>query len=117
MAYVDYMGTVGTGLMNADHQGTGKVILLIRKYLKGPPMGPKITFESLIPCLHQRNSFTEQLNDLMPVVKNITVMDVTKDRTTSIDETKSSVGDRKQVFCQTTISYQKPKLKNANKWN
>lgn len=94
MAYADYMGKVGTGLMNADHQGTGKVILFFRKYLKGPPMGPKITFESAIPCQHQRNSFTEQLNDLMPIVKNITAMDVMKGRTTSIDETKSSVGDR-----------------------
>ena len=47
---------------------------------------PRVKFGSIIPCQHWGNSSTEQLKDLIPVVKNHTALDVVKDRTTSIEQ-------------------------------
>lgn len=47
-----------------------------------------IKLDSLIPYEHQTNSSTEQLKDLIPIVKSHTALDVIKDRIASGDKTK-----------------------------
>lgn len=53
----------------------------------------------------------EQLKYLITAVKNHTALDVTKDRKSSIDTTKSSIETRKQVFGCTAINDQISKQK------
>lgn len=61
------------------------------------------------PYQHQRNSSTEQSEDLMPT-------NVIEDRAASICTTKGSGETRKQAFCQTPINDQRLKLK-IDKWH
>lgn len=70
-----------------------------------------IKFGSIFPCHHWRNSSTLQLKDIMTIVKNHTALDVSKDRTISIDTTEGSGDIRKQIFWQIAINDQRPKLK------
>ena len=46
----------------------------------------------------------------MPFVNNSIALDVIKDKTTSADKTEKSAETRKQVFWQTAINDQRPKL-------
>ena len=45
----------------------------------------------------------------MPIVKNNTALDVSKDRTASIDKDKYLGEARKQLYCHFIIKYKRPK--------
>ena len=74
--------------MDTDQQGIGKVTLCVRKHLKGSPTDPNTKSSSIIPCQPQRNSYMEQLKDLMSAVYNNTAFDVIKVRRDLVDKTK-----------------------------
>jgi hypothetical protein len=52
-------------------------------------------FNSNIPFQHQRTSAIEQIKDLRPIVKSITVLDIIKNKQFSSEKKKS--GETKQV--------------------
>ena len=74
--------------MDTDQQGIGKINLCVRKHLKGSPTDPNTKSSSIIPCQPQRNSYMEQLKDLMSAVYNNTAFDVIKVRRDLVDKTK-----------------------------
>ena len=77
LEYAEDVAKAITRIMNSDKQGTG-----IGKNPEVPPIGQNIKFYSIISCQCWKNSTTEQLKDLMSIVKkNSNFMYVTKDRT------------------------------------
>lgn len=83
-------------------------LFAIENHLKGPLVGPSVKFGSIIPCQYLGKPSTEQVKNLVPIVKNHTGLG---DRIASIDNTKFSGENIEQVTWQTFINNQIPKLK------
>lgn len=96
------------------NKGQARWSFAIRKCHDGSPIDPNITFGSVIPWKHWRKSSTEQLKDLISVVKNCMALDMTNDRRTFIVTTKSSAGTRSIFANCYKISEIKVKKKHIN---
>lgn len=75
LKYADGVTKTGIGLMYADQHGTAKVNLSHQECLSGPLAGPNAKFDSITTFHHWGKPFTEQLKNLMSVVKNCTALD------------------------------------------
>lgn len=111
LKYAKGVAKTGIGLTNTYQQVIDKVTLCHQEMPLGAPAGLSIKFGSIISSQHQRNLSRVQLKYLITAVKNHTAVDVTKDRKSSIDTTKSSIETRKQVFGCTAINDQISKQK------
>lgn len=81
--------------------------------LEGPLACPYAKFGLVVYCNSGGNSYPEQLTNLIPIIRNHAALD---DINTIEDRTKISGETVKQIFWQTSVNEQRPKLKNTNKW-
>lgn len=83
-------------------------------------MDSNTKFDSVTPCQCQRNSAIEQLKYLMLVVKNNTTLDIIKDRTVSVGQTKypeSKYFGRVESILANCYKCSETKAKSTNKWH
>ena len=79
------------GSIKADQEGT----ITVGKHLGGPLTGSHVKFGSIVPRHCGGNCSTEQLQDLMPIIKDYTALD---DRSASEDKTKISRETKSKYF-------------------